>query len=137
MKPDTTKRAIRWLSGLAAIVTVALSIVSARPWGDNYAYQDISGYLMLAGFMAWSISPYIYLLLSAGRSAAANRPSRFLSVAVAFLICVGGVAAVWDTVFIHIDAQGGLVFLFLPVYQWLLIGALEITLVILRRFTAA
>ena len=47
---------IRLLSIAAAASTIGLGIYSAQPWGDNYAYRDISGYLGLIIFIGWSIS---------------------------------------------------------------------------------
>ena len=134
MDQQIAKTAIRLLASVGVIATVALSIYAAQPWGDNYAYQDISGYVLLTVFVAWAISPYIYLFVSAGRHSP-HRLSNLLRVAVALLTCIGGIAAVFDTVFIHLDAQGGLIFLSLPVVQWLVIGVLELTLVFMRPKT--
>lgn len=131
MNQRIAKKTIRLLASLGVIATVTLSIYAAQPWGDNDAYQDISGYLLLTVFVAWAISPYAYLFRSAGRHSP-NRMSNLFRVAVTLLICIGGIAVVFDTVFIHPDAQGGLVFILLPVYQWLVIGVLKLILVSVR-----
>ena len=128
------KTTMRLLASLAAIATVALAIYAAQPWGDNYAYQNLSGYLLLIVFVAWAISPYIYLFLSAGRHSP-QRIRDLFRISVTLLICMGGLTVVVDIVFIHPDAQGGLVFLFLPIYQWIVIGILELTLALLRSKT--
>jgi hypothetical protein len=52
---------------------------------------------------------------------------------VASLLCISGVAIIFDTVFIHIDAQGGLVFLFIPFYQWVILGLLEFGLRLISK----
>jgi hypothetical protein len=92
----------------------------AQPWGSNYAYQDFFGYLLLAVFIAFDLSPNIglaFLSLRFKRSIAA-----FVCFAVgASVISLGGAFAYFDVAFINIDAQGGLVFLFMPIVQWLAI----------------
>ena len=42
----------------AGLATVAIGIHMARPWGDNYAYRDASGYGVLALMLLWAVSPY-------------------------------------------------------------------------------
>jgi len=124
-----------WLfTSLSVIVTVGCAVYAAHPWGDNYAYQGIFGfvgYLVLATMVAWAISPYIYLYLSTRRHSSYCIKNLFRT-GVTLLICIGGIAAVFDTVFIHSDAQGGLIFLFLPIYQWLVIGVMELILTFIR-----
>jgi len=119
--------ASRVLAGLGVIATTTLAVIAAQPWGANYAYQDVSGYLLLVVSVAWATSPSVYLLLLAGRQSS-HRMSNFIRTAVMVLICLGGVAVVFDAVFVHPDAQSGLVFLFLPFYQWAIIGLLELVL---------
>ncbi len=126
---------IQFLAGLGIIATAALAIYAAQPWGDNYAYQHLFDYLLLIVFVTWAVSPYIYLFLSARRYSP-HRVKSLIRVAVTLLLCAGGIAMVFDTVFIHPDAQGGLIFLSLPIYQWLVIGVLELTLVLLRARNA-
>jgi large-conductance mechanosensitive channel len=41
----------------------------------------------------------------------------------------------FDTMFIHIDAQEGLVFLFLPIYQWLAFFILLFICAAVNKFT--
>lgn len=131
---QAAKITVRLFASLGTIATGVLAIYAARPWGDNYAYQEISDYVLLAGFVVWALSPYIYLFFFAGRRSA--RLTNVFGAAVAVLICVVGTAVVFDTVFIHPDAQGGLIFLFMPAYQWLGIGALELILVVTRARNA-
>ncbi|MDX1618981.1 MAG: hypothetical protein R3224_09355 [Balneolaceae bacterium] len=107
------------------MTTVTLGVYAAHPWGDNYAYRDAFGYLLLALYLAWAISPYLYFYLSGGR-AVPVRAVRIIRIAGTLLICLAGTAVVIDIVLIHTDAQGGLIFLFMPVYQWGAIGVLEL-----------
>ncbi len=64
------------------------------------------------------------LLLLLSKQAGNDRLSGLIIFGGTILICSLSVAAVVDTVFIHIGAQGGLVFLFLPIYQWTVVGIL-------------
>ena len=68
------------------------------------------------GFIGWAVSPYFYLavmmkLLSKKAS---------ISAVLIISVLVGGFG-IWmlvDAMFIHIDAQGGLVFIVAPLWQW-------------------
>jgi len=111
------------VAGLVATVAIALRM--AQPWGDNYAYESAGGYLVLSGFLAWAASPYLYLLGMAMRGGLPV-PVRLCTLAAALLVSVGGVLLLVDAAFVHIDAQGGLVFIVLPVYQWLAIASLHV-----------
>ena len=118
---------IRILSVAATISTVGLAIYSAQPWGDNS-----TGYVGLIIFIAWAISAYVFMYISAAWLLGFPRLMVFRTV-VASLLCISGVAIIFDTVFIHIDAQGGLVFLFIPFYQWVILGLLEFGLRLISK----
>ena len=124
MLTQTYQAATTILATVAVAASVSIGIYMAQPWGDNYAYQDLSGYLFLIVYLAWACSPYAYLVWASRRFKALNVPvvSRFIA---ALLICIGGIIVLIDTAFIHLDAQGGLIFVFLPLYQWLAVGFLE------------
>ena len=107
-----------------SLLTIIVGIYMAQPWGDNYAYQNLSSYAVLALFLLWALTPYVYLIRQPLKSDLSN--SVVLSTLVSsVLVCVGGAFLLIDTAFINIDAQGGLVLLFLPIYQWLLIGVIR------------
>ncbi len=89
----------------------------AQPWGNNYAYQQLADYLVLVMFLAWAVSPYLYFLRRVNESKT-SRCFRIVRFITAVLICGIGVTVIMDTS-IHSDAQGALVFLFLPIYQWI------------------
>ena len=50
------------------MAAIALMIYASRPWGDNYAYEHWTGYIMLVGFLAWAVSPYAALAALLKRS---------------------------------------------------------------------
>ena len=101
--------------------TLGVMVYAARPWGDNYAYQSLSGYLVLLLFMGWALAPYAALMVSNAWLGGSRPGGRLVFVAV--LLTTGlGLWVIADAVFLHPDAQGALVFVVLPLYQWLIVG---------------
>jgi hypothetical protein len=107
----------------AALVTLVLLIFMAQPWGDNYAYQSLSGYVWLLGFGGWAILPYLMLLFLA-REAYQSQRHLLLVMIGAVIISLGGAALYIDSAFIHQDPQGALVFIAVPICQWIILGLL-------------
>ncbi len=103
---------------LATGFTVVAMVYAAQPWGDNYAYRNLSGYLSLFGFMLWAVSPYLVLafILYFCRNNSTSMTIAFIGTVI---IVLAAAVILVDAFFIHLDAQGALVILFLPVYQWL------------------
>jgi hypothetical protein len=121
---DLTKKGLIILSA-APVGTAMLMVYSARPWGDNYAYKSFFDYFVLLGFVVWAVSPYVFLafLINHYRE---NRLPLVTALSGAGLIMVCGIVLYIDAVFINHDAQGALVFLFLPVYQLIAAGILTL-----------
>jgi hypothetical protein len=116
----------------AALSTIVCAVTMAQPWGDNYAYGDVWGYLVLLGFLAWACAPYLYLYCISRRTAV-SRALKVSRIILALIVCVGGVAILIDITFIHLDAQGGLALLFIPIYQWIAIGVVMSVGVLLSK----
>jgi hypothetical protein len=114
---------IRLIAISAALITLTLMIYMARPWGDNYAYQSLSGYAWLLGFAVWAIPPYLMILFLV-RKAFASRANNFVVIVGVLIISLGGVALYVDAALLHRDPQGALVFIAVPLYQWIIIGLL-------------
>jgi len=110
---------------VAAVTTISLGIYAARPWGDNYAYQDPMGYVGLVGFLLWAVSPYV-ALAGMFRIIKAGRRRSWVRLIGSLIVAGFGAFVIVDTTFVHIDAQGGLVFLFAPLYQWFGVGIIAI-----------
>ncbi len=85
--------------------------------------------LVVLGFMAWAMSPYLYLFLLVKYST--NNNIKFILGSV-LVICLLGVSLQIDTALIGINAQGGLALLFIPVYQWVALVLITIVLAILK-----
>jgi len=90
----------------------------ARPWSDNSAYQSASDYAWLLGLVVWATLPYLMLLFMA-RKSYRSKPNEFISIVVTVVVACGGIALYLDAAFLHRDPQGGLVFMAVPLYQWL------------------
>lgn len=129
-------RTLAALLVVAAIASVAIGIKMAQPWGDNYAYQHLGGYLVLAGFLLFAVSPCVGLWLLA-RIFRGHATASKVFVIGALLIAAAAVYAYFDVAFMHPDAQGGLVFLFLPVYQWFAAAVLTVLCSVIRARAGA
>lgn len=101
---------------------IALLMAIATAWLLLKA-ADLSGgsALFLVFLLGWCVSPYALVALAPGRP---WRSTEAALVAFATTVAASGFALyVYIVAFlVHPDAQGGLVFLFIPLWQW--IGAL-------------
>jgi len=111
----------RLIAPAAALITLAVMLYMARPWGDHYAYQSFSGYVRLLGFAVWAILPYLMILFLTPE-ASSPRSTKLLATLGALIISLGGVALYLDAALGHPDPQGGLVFVIVPCYQWLILA---------------
>jgi hypothetical protein len=111
---------IRLITLAAVLTTLTLMVYMAQPWGDNYAYQSLWGYAGLLALAVWANLPYLMILFLAGKASQA----RAIKVAdiIGTLIVFSGVLLYADAAFLHPDPQGGLVFITVPFYQWLVLA---------------
>jgi asparagine N-glycosylation enzyme membrane subunit Stt3 len=93
------------ICGLAALVTIVIGIDSMEPYS-----------LTAIGFMAWAISPYglLSILIKFSKSQITIPGTLILAVAAS----VFGLGLIIDALYIHLDAQGGLVYIIVPFWQW-------------------
>jgi len=124
--------ATRLIALAAALITLALLIYAARPWGENSAYQNLSGYIGLLGFAVWVTLPYLMVIFLA-RKVSVSLRNNLLVIIGTVLISLGGVASYVDAVLLHPDAQGALAFVAVPFYQWISLGLLTGLLFLLRK----
>lgn len=115
----------KFLAVGALAATIVLAIYMAQPWGDSYTYKSLTGYVALLLILGWACAPYLYLATASGQFKATR--ATILSRLIAALVAsAGGLKLLIDTTFIHLDPQSGLILLFLPIYQWLIIGFFEL-----------
>jgi uncharacterized membrane protein YuzA (DUF378 family) len=100
------KRITYILICLAAITTAAI--------GFRTMSKPVSSGAL--GFIIWAVSPYCYLAVMT--KTVSQKPSTIAVLVFALLVGVFGVWALIDAMFIHLDAQGGLIYIFAPLWQW-------------------
>lgn len=110
------------LAVLLLVFTLIIGVYMASPWGNNDAYESPLNYLLLGIFLLWAVNPFIFIATRRNKLGKFLQLSRLVSVVI---IGVGGVLALITSAFINVDPQGGLVLLFLPIYQWLIVGVSE------------
>ena len=92
--------------------------------GLGYASMARPVTLAGAGFLGWAVSPYIFLFFLLSRPG--PRAHVVMVSLLAITVAVFGMAMILDSLYVHPNAQGGLVFIVAPVWQWggLLLGGL-------------
>jgi hypothetical protein len=107
------------MPGAARAIAIASAVATLgfMAWVADWSMQPTILAFMI-GLLAWCVSPYA-LIAFVARTPRASASSAIALLATA--LAVAGFAAVVyvDAFFIHLDAQGGLVFLFVPVVQWM------------------
>ena len=116
------------------LFTFTIAIYAAQPWGDNYAYKDLADYFYLLGMMLWAISPYLAMFIVLFIFSRKKVLIKTFSICMLIISLFAGYI-LFDTMFIHIDAQGGLIFLFLPIYQWLAFFIMLFICAAVNKFT--
>jgi hypothetical protein len=124
--------ATRFIVLAAALITLTLLIYMAQPWGNNYAYQSLSGYAWLLGFAVWAILPYLMTFFLVRKTFPSQANNLIVKIS-AFIISLGGVALYIDAALLHRDPQGALVFIAVPFYQWIILGLLTGLLFLLSK----
>ena len=95
----------------------------------SYAADLSSGqnFLWAVGFGLWVVSPFVFLL-HATRRFAGNRTRDIGLLLVSLATALFAAIVYYDAYFVSLDAQGALVFIFVPLWQWvgaaLLVGAI-------------
>lgn len=112
------RQAVRTIALVSALATIGF-----MAWVADWTTKA-SVLAFMIGLIAWCVLPYAGVAL-AGRKAGGSI-SGTLAVLATAIVVPGFAAVVYiDAFFIHLDAQGGLVFLFVPFVQWaaLAVGA--------------
>jgi hypothetical protein len=102
----------------AVAFVAALATLGLIGWAASWSW---SGLAFLVGVTVWCISPYALLALAA-RKPRESRSSAVTLLATTLVVAVSAGIVYGDTFFVHVDAQGALILLFFPLWQW--VGAL-------------
>ena len=104
------KRMIKYVIYSIALISVSLTLVI----GVEVADKPVS--LSIMSIIFWAASPYsmLFVIAACSKSKMANTFSILVSVTCSVL----SLGLIIDSMYFHLDPQGGLVFVFLPVWQW-------------------
>ncbi len=100
------------IAASAAFFTFLMLIYAGRGWE-----QGIGWWGGTCLFGAWAISPYLGIV-GFSRTSDENKKQRITRLVGLTLIVAFGVLIIIDGFFIHSDAQNALLFVFVPIYQW-------------------
>jgi hypothetical protein len=96
--------------------------------------RSMSWWLASWPWMVWIISPYLPLYLLGRRH---GSQSRCITLYILTVVVIGFAASIYiDGFFKHLGAQSALLFIFVPAYQWLIIGGGGIIYLILSLIFA-
>lgn len=103
---------------LASIAVLIIAILNL---------DDLS--LIVIGLLIWAVSPYLFAIFMTKRS----HKDIVVNIVFGVSLCLAaaGIYLLVDAMYIHTDPQGGLAFVVVPMYQWmiLLITALPLYLI--------
>jgi hypothetical protein len=94
-----------------------MGMYAAQPWENGSDYSKLTDYISLFGLLLWAILPYLSMFIIIHSFSKRIVLIRTFS-AVIFIISIFSAYILFDAMFVHPDAQGGLVFIILPIYQW-------------------
>lgn len=81
--------------------------------------SGLSPFVMLVA--AWNLGPYV-VLAALARSVRRSLLASAIAFAGTLGICGFGLWVLYDALYVHLDPQSALVFIFLPVWQWPAVG---------------
>jgi len=93
---------------LASLVTITVGILNM----DTFSLGAI-------GFLVWAISPYLFAAFITKCST--QYVAILMSTGVSLILAIGGIFLLIDAMYIHQDAQSALVFVVIPMYQWIIL----------------
>lgn len=105
------------LSIAASLFTLCMMVKAGQP-GRLDPLTLIGWIAAFVGFGTWAISPYVMIVKKSQVFNITVKQAAVFLIATIFIASLG-CYVIFDTFFIHPDAQGGLVFLSLPGIQWI------------------
>ena len=112
--------------GYAAIVLFVLSTlaIGIKAMGSSVNFGAI-------GLIGWALTPYV--LMFAMLKFVSGKASTIIVILLIVLVGAFGNYALVDTMFIHPDAQGGLIFIVAPLGQWIVLLAASFPIYLWKR----
>ena len=117
---------------LGLLISVGISIYAAQPWGDNYAYQDISGYFSLLLWELWIGLPFVVLYLLNKHYSNSSVHLKLLFVAC----LIGSIFASYiyvDSIIFSSSSTSALIFIFLPAYQLFFLAIIGLVYLVMNK----
>ena len=117
---------------LGLLISVGTSIYAAQPWGDNYAYQDISGYFSLLLWELWIGLPFLVLYLLNKNYSNSSAHLKLLFVAC----LLGSIFASYiyvDSIMFSSSSTSALIFIFMPAYQLIFLAIIGTVCLVLSK----
>ena len=71
------------------------------------------------GFLLWAVSPYLFAVFMTKRST--QYAATLVVTGVSSILAISGIFLLIDAMYIHLDAQSALVFVVIPMYQWIIL----------------
>ncbi len=102
------KRISYGINLFASLVTIAVGILNM----ESFALGAI-------GFLVWAVSPYLFAAFMTKQST--QYTATLVVAGVSSILAIGGIFLLIDAMYIHLDAQSALVFVVIPMYQWIIL----------------
>jgi len=109
--PINTTHKIQSLALLGVVSTVAFERIAATDWRFLHSKAGIL-------ICLWSVLPYVLMACATALLKTPRAQSWWLAVSAVMVVLA--IMAYYHTLFVHPDAQGALIFLFLPLVQYLI-----------------
>jgi hypothetical protein len=116
--PLAVTRLTRMVLFVVSGLTIVFMLYAGQPWK-----QESSSWPLMFGFAVWALSPYGGLALLS-RHASGQRLPSWLVLVASLLSGSWAVVVQYQAFVAKPDPQSGLVYVFLPLYQWLVVGLL-------------
>jgi len=71
------------------------------------------------GFLLWAVSPYLFAIFMTKQNT--QYAATLVVTGVSSVLAIGGIFLLIDAMYIHLDAQSALVFVVIPMYQWIIL----------------
>ena len=95
------------------------------------AIQTMDGSLWAVRFLAWAISPFLLFILIARK--VSRRRALIINLIASLIVGVMGVWLIVDAMYINLDAQAGLVFIFVPAWQLIAVLLISVPIYFVNR----
>ena len=111
LKNHPFSRIVIFLSILGAMTTLSLMLYTAKPWTTNFHLDWV-----MVSFILWALLPYPALSLPMIFVSLSKR-ALVVYMVFASIAVLGGLFFYFDAMFVHLDPQSAIVFVFIPLYQ--------------------